>query len=229
MTSQPIDPAASLHHSRRVESWVHEVINALIESIGFECTLLGRGNSTWRFYLADRDHQLEHIRPIAGYLSPSARHILRDFTRENGDARGHLGTHDRLLGEVQRAARAAHTDLVNRSGFRDRVADALREYQGFETDHPAGHGEAQFADQVAERVLNRIDSLPSQYVDSKFWRRFGPEFLALRTGPAFAELDEAVSGLLNADHHLLQWLEDKSFDLCKTYDVPAAPMRQPNS
>ncbi len=225
--------------SRRVESWIYEAINVVDEALPGEISLLERGNVTWRYVTRD----LQFIRPIPEYLTPSGRIILRDLQRVERDARQPFDRHDTLVGELTDAAAKAYDSLLEgKEGdvFRERVRTCLDEFRAslpkaellprpidpkrdYRILYPVGP-EEEFPQLVAQHIVNAIDKLPSHYTDATFWDRFGQEFLKLRSGPAFERLHKLAASLLKHDRDLLAWLDKKRGALVDRYDVPAAPM-----
>ncbi len=82
-------PRGPRRGSRRVEGWVYEVINPILDVLPGEIALLDAGNVTWRFL----QRRLEFIRPIAEYLTPDGLHILHDFGRAHADVPKHVQGH----------------------------------------------------------------------------------------------------------------------------------------
>lgn len=209
--------------SRRVEGWVYEVINPLLDAMHIEMAFLERGNVTWRFL----SRSLEHIRSLDAYLPRQGLHILRDFQRANRGVQKRLSRHDELVEALAQAALHAHDWLVGSADFRQRVEHNLAEFMRADPEaaHPGGAlSPEQFPDLVAEHVVNQTAQLPPHHTDSRFWDRFGVSFLEFKSGPPFRSLDAARTSLLEYDRTLVDWLEKKSFDLCERYDIPAAPI-----
>lgn len=209
---------------RRVASWIYEVINPLLEAIPIEVSFLEKRNPTWRFY----NRELEHLRPVSGYLTHDGRHVLRDFQRAfRPDEVIQFSSHDDRLEDVCRAAEQAHGTLIAREEFVQRAREALREFMsaGQQHGYPGGSfPEERFPELVAERVVNSIVHVPSNHTDADFWRQYGAGFLRFREGDVFQKLDSVCTTLLENDRKFLEWLENKSFELCTRYDVPAAPL-----
>ncbi|MDO8141934.1 MAG: hypothetical protein Q6358_10585 [Candidatus Brocadiales bacterium] len=206
--------------SPRVESWVYEVINPLLEIVPIELSFLQRGNVTFRFF----NNTLEFIRSIENHLSLSARHICRDFMKANLDAAKCLSKHDKLVNTLNLAARAAFTALSSNPEFVAKVNYTLAEYQLGQKEYPGGaYPEEKFLHLVAEHVVNRIESLPDHFTDFVFWTRYGKEFLKFRKGCEVDKVDNARYTLLEFDKALIDWLQEKSYKLCTQYDIPAAP------
>jgi hypothetical protein len=225
--TQPIGDRAGKskgrHGSPRVAAWVHEVINTLLEALPVERSFLQHGNATWRFY----NQELEHVRPLAQYLLPGARHILRDFLLANRDARPVFSEHDRLVGRLSSSAEASCKALMRGEGFRLLVEEHLARFESGDPRPPYPGGAVpreDFPSLVAERVVNQVASFPSHYADAAFWTSHGAQFLALASGPEFETLQGVREQLLRHDRKLMDWLERKSFDLCSDYDVPAGPV-----
>src|SRR3972149_8496770 len=187
-------------HSPRVASWVYEVINPLIEIIPIELSFLQRSNVTFRFF----NNTLEFIRTIENHLSPSARHIYRDFMKANTDATKRLPYHDKLADTLKLPGEAAFPTLSSNPEFVAKVNYTLAEYQSGQKEYPGGaYPEGKFLHLVAEHVVNRIESLPEHFTDFLFWTRYGKEFLEFRKGCEFDKVDNARYTLLEFDKALI--------------------------
>lgn len=207
-------------HSPRVASWVYEVINPLIEIIPIELSFLQRSNVTFRFF----NNTLEFIRTIENHLSPSARHIYRDFMKANADATKRLSNHDKLADTLKFAARSAFTALSSNPEFVSKVNHTVAEYRSVQKEYPGGgYPEEKFLHLVAAHVVNRIESLPEHSTDFLFWAQYGKEFLKFRKGCEFDKVDKACYTLLEFNKTLIDWLQEKSYKLCTQYDISAAP------
>lgn len=207
-------------HSPRVASWVYKVINPLIEIIPIELSFLQRGNVTFRFF----DNTLEFIRTTENHLSPSARHIYRDFIKANADAAKHLSKRDKLAGILKSAAQSAFTAISSNPAFVSKVDHTVAEYRSVQNAYPGGgYPEEKFLHLVAEHVVNRIESLPEHAADFLFWAQYSKEFLKFRKGCEFDKVDNACYTILKSDKALIDWLQEKSYKLCTQYDIPAAP------
>jgi hypothetical protein len=205
--------------SSRVASWIYDVINVLLDAFEAESGLLARGNTTWRFF----NQRLEHISPATSYLTHNGRHILRDLVREHPEVAAKIRQHDQLRDQLERAATDAYRSILAKPGFRERVEDARARFLAKHANAvPTGaFAPEKHADLIAEHLVNHIKELSPQYTDSEFWKEHGREFVAF--SPADTEFERALAGLLAFDRETQQWLETMSFELCREFDVPAAP------
>ena len=205
--------------SPRVASWIHDVINVFIDALTAEKALLDRGNTSWRFY----DQRLEHVRPAASYLSHNGQHILRDLIFEQPEVATWLRRHDETRNRLEAAATEAYAIIVGHPGFRTRVEDARKAYL---VDHPHARPTGAYAperhpDLVAEYVINRVSQLPQHYTDSEFWSLHGADLRS--AAPPVPNLDRVRSEMAESDGDAVSWFARLSLDLCKKFDVPAAP------
>lgn len=195
---------------RRAASWVWDVINVLNEALELEMLHLRDGNLTWRF----QSRQPEFIQPIPKYLAPSVRPILKDFLRNNDDARHALEEHDRWLGLAVEAAGAAFDALVANERFlarsQQRLSEFGREVWGREKS-------------LAEYVVNHLESLPANWDAAELWEQHHAEFLAFGRTPEFAALDASKARLREHDQRVFELLEEKASGLIAEHDLPAAP------
>ncbi len=207
--------------SPRVQSWVYEAINAVLEALRSEISLLERNHVTWQFWSGG----LGYILPIEEYLSEKGREILDDFVEENPDAQAPFREHDELVAKLASAAKRSYASLLEQEAFGKKVHDSLAEYLRTEpgAEHPRGAvQESDFPKLVAEHVVNSVDDLPSHYTDSKFWARFGEDFRRLGSGTTFEDLRHGREALLGHDRELVRWLRHTRSDLCRRYDIPVA-------
>jgi hypothetical protein len=225
----PVVVATPERGSPRVQSWIYEVLNPLFESLEIELGFLTRRNTTWSFY----SRELEYLRPASRYLSLEGRHILRDYAMENPEILERIRAHDDLLARLTKAASHAFDELTTEA-FRGLVDDAVIQFlDGASSDHditadpryPGGaYRRAQVPDLVAEHVINSVDDLPSRYADRVFWQQHRDRFRALGTGRAFEQLQAVLDKLVELDTEFRDWIVEVSLELCRTYDVPAAPL-----
>jgi len=206
--------------SRRVASWVYDVLNVFMEALEMEVGLLSRGNATWRFYNQD----LEHIRPLAAHLDRDGRHIFRDLLTAHPELVEKISTHDALRAQLVKAATDAYRDALANDAIHKAVDDARRRFlEKVPGAIPTGSFAAEkHVDLVIERLINEIEELPSHNTDAEFWRAHGKEFSAFSI-PSMPAVKQARAELLASDQAVLKWLEDFSYDLCRQYDIPAAP------
>lgn len=207
--------------SSRVASWVYDVINVLIDALGLEATLLGRGDTSWRFY----NEQLERIRPLTAYLTRNAQHILRDLLRARPEVSAALMLHDELRASLETAATAAAREILATTDLRARVEAARQRYLlKYPKDNPTGAFAAEkHADLVTEHLINEVHALPSNYTDATFWKEHGHELSSVLHTPACQELRSARQALLSYDQKTIEWLQEYSYSLCQQFDIPAAP------
>lgn len=207
--------------SSRAASWVYDVINVLIDALELEVTLLGRGDTSWRFY----NEQLERIRPLNAYLTRNAQHILRDLLRARPEVGAALMPHDELRASLETAATAAAREILATTDLRVRVEAARERYSlKYPKDVPTGaYAAEKHADLVAEHLINEVHELPFNYTDAIFWKEHGLEFSSVMHTPACQELRRARQALLSYSQKTIEWLQEYSSSLCQQFDIPAAP------
>lgn len=196
--------------NRRAASWVWDVINVLNEALELEMLHLSDGNLTWRFH----SRQPEFIQPIPKYLAPSVRPILKDFLRNNGDAKHALDEHDRRLGVAVQDAGAAFDALMANERFIAHAQQRLSEF-----GRAVWGGEKS----LAECVVNHLESLPANWDAAELWEQHHAEFLAFGRTPEFATLDASKARLREHDQMVFELLEEKASALIAEHDLPAAP------
>lgn len=209
-------PRKKVAGARRAASWVHEVINPLLDMLPNEISLVTLGNLTWRFHRGTFDALL----PIYGYLSPQGRHILRDFRKADPSVREPFDKHDTLLSNLCTRSSQAFQSLAASETFRQKVSACLASIGV----HPGGAPiPPDFVELMAEHVLNNTPELPERHLDHVFWQAYGASLREFRRGPEFDMLCVASEDVLRHDEFLVTWLEERSFNLCSEYDIPAAP------
>lgn len=214
--------------SRRVEGWIYGVINPILDALPTEISFLDSGNVTWRFLW----RKLEFIRPVKDYLSPQGSHILTDLERSQKDVPDPLRRHDDLVRALADSAAHFHDALVASPDFEQTVWRSVKEFAAQEDAQslttrvePWGaFRREQFPSLVAEHVVNCTREIPPHHTDARFWEAFGKRFLEFRTNEACRRLDDVRTALTDYDRHLHAWLENKRFELCEEYDIPAAPL-----
>src|SRR5207249_2333500 len=165
--------------SRRVEGWVYEVINPVLDTLPTEISFLERGNLTWRFL----SRNLEHVRPLEEYLSPQGSHILRDFKSADRSVTQQFHKHDSILDTIVGSANTVYDALIKRDDFQRQVGACLNQFMEGppRLEFPGGEFlRDKFPGLVAEHVINNVTQVPSYHTDSLFWERFGTDFLKFR-------------------------------------------------
>lgn len=219
-------------HSRRVEAWVYTILNPLIEGLRREILLMGKGNLSWRFY----SKRCEYIRPVAEYIESSQRPNFEDFVGDklNVGFSGKFDEHDRALDETEEKAKGFFTRLMGSDLFLNDVKDSLEKYESTisaNSRYPDLNSmKEDLPKHVAEFLINRTELLPDHYMTHKFWkdywRRFAEsvEFDDYKQRESFGALTKASDALKEVSKNLLLDLENHRQSLCRTYDIPAAPI-----
>jgi len=209
--------------SPRVQAWVHEVLNRLIDALPLEIQFLEAKNVTWRHH----NLQPEYIKRLEFYLPPNARHIYRDFRKADKEFLVSTGKHDnQYLPELTQACSTAHARLLDNDGFRELVSQRVREFteESSAGTHAAFFASDEFPRLVGEHVVNQIERLATHFLDHVFWADYGSEFRALADEKRMLRTVNSLrTRLLEYDRKLQASLEEKSERLCEEYDLPAAP------
>jgi len=225
--------AAPPQHSKRVEAWVYAVLNPLIENLGREIFLLSKGNLSWRFY----SRKCEYIHPICDYVGISQRPNYKDFMDDplNPGFREKFEGHDRVLTELESSASRFSDGLMRSDLFLKQMKDSLEQYEsnaGVNPLYPYIESMRESLPRaVAEFLVNRIDVLPAHYMTQKFWEEYrgkfdlsAEKFEAYGQRQSFQALLQACAALKDVADKLLHDLESHRQLLCRTYDIPAAPI-----
>ena len=220
-------------HSRRVEAWVHSVLNPLVDALRREQLLLERGNLSWRAY----SRSCDYIRPIQEYLDIAQIPNLENFRSDplNPGFAAAFDEHDCALREMESKVRQFFDRLMNSELFLKQVRDLVREFSG-DSSHAAGQVGMTIHDDdlpkyVAEYLINNTKDLPAHYVTHGFWAQYkdrfphlAEEFEPYKQRESFQNLQSAVGELRGISRALLNRLEEHRSHLCATFDIPAAPI-----
>jgi hypothetical protein len=217
-------------HSRRVEAWVYTILNPLIESLRRELLLMDKGNLSWRFY----SKRCEYIRPMAEYIESSQRPNYEDFIGDklNVGFSGKFEKHDRALDVMEESAKGFFDRLMGSNLFLKDVKDSLEKYESTisaNSRYPdLNPMKEDLPKLVAEFLINRTELLPDHYMTHKFWedywRSFAKSMDAYKQRESFRALTKASGALKEVSEKLLLDLENHRQSLCRTYDIPAAPI-----
>ena len=219
-------------HSRRVEAWIHTILNPLIESLRHELFFLEKGNLTWRNY----SRHCEFIRPIVQHLDPVYLPNYEDFLADglNVGFGPKFEAHDTSLSHAETTADEFYKHLMQSEDFKNRVRASLKEYELTAKSAPQypslGPEDKNLPQYVAEYLINRTDFLPSHYTMHMFWKEYKRRFESLvedfqpfREAISFKVLDQARAALRDQTAALLREIESHRHRLSVAYDIPFAP------
>ncbi len=210
----------------RVKAWIHAVINPLLEGLRTHEHFLKNRNWTFRSDTQD----LEFIRPLQVYVEHFTFPNFEDFVASNPKIGRELAKHDDLRKNLLERCRTAFKHLLKLESFQEMVAFSLSLYRREDETSNYRMGESEeesLRRALAQFIINNIRELPEYYLDSKFWHRFASEFLALRSGEVFGEVDGAGLELQKHDQQLSTALIKLRSDLAEKWDVPYAPYYEP--
>jgi hypothetical protein len=221
-------------HSRRVESWIYTVINPLIESLRREVFLLEKRNLTWRLH----SRKCEYLRRAADYIGyahlPNYEDFLADSQNPGFAAR--FESHDQAVAHVEDSAGRFFDTIINEPRFLALIRKSLKEYEAAATvsDPSLDSMQPQMPKDIAEMLVNRTGDLPAHYVMHKFWQETKERFYAMvsegdplsptREQIWFRAIDKASSDLMASSDDVLKKLLDHRSHLCRTFDIPFAPL-----
>jgi hypothetical protein len=216
-----------------VEAWVYAVLNPLIENLGREIFLLSKGNLSWRFY----SRKCEYIHPTSDYIGISQRPNYEDFIADplNQGFREKFEGHDRALTRLESSASRFSDGLMRSNLFLKQMKDSLEEYESNAGTNPLYPYNESMRESlpraVAEFLVNRIDVLPDHFMTQKFWEEYrgkfdlsAQDFEAYGQRQSFQGLAEARAAHKDFSDKLLHDLVSHRQLLCRTYDIPAAPI-----
>ena len=212
--------------SVRVESWVHGVLNPLIDAVSREVAFLEEGNLTWRNY----SRHCEHLRPIVEYIAGDQLPVYGDFlANEQAGFKDRFVEHDRKLTATEAAATDAYRVLIEPEAFEKQIQQSLEEYESRVHSRQPGYRESllPMADSlpraVAELLVNRADDLPYHPSTKQFWQDHREQFQQFRKDPAFGSLNRAATAFRESSRALKDALVSHRLDLCRSYDIPPEP------
>jgi hypothetical protein len=167
-------------------------------------------------------------------INPDHEPILDDFLAEYSTFRARFDERDSALGTTEQAATRFVQGLLQGSEFRRQVDVCLRNYESMRATHPTypelvGHLGERAAEYIAEFLVNNVQSMPRHYAHHAFWEAFRLEFEAFKQRETFTKLTEAANRLRNLSQQLGVDLGSLRLDLCREYDIPAAPIESPRS
>lgn len=215
-------------HSRRVEAWVYTILNPLIGSLRLETHLLEKGNLTWRWYSG----KCEYIRQILEYVDNSHWPNYEDFVAVelNQGFKDRFEKHNQALADMESGASRFYDGLMQSGIFQEQVESSLQDYVRLENPSLDSMKE-DLPKYVAEYLINRTEILPPHYTVHRFWQdyrsefeRSAEEFEGYQGRQSFRALEKASGVLKEISANLLRNFENHRLFLCRTYDVPAAPI-----
>ncbi len=214
-------------HSKRVQAWVYAIMNPVLESLHREEFYLARGNLTWQ----GDTKRCQYIRPIREYFQNSQWPNYEDFIKDplNAGFREKFEEHDQKLSTVESSAAEFADGLLHSDLFQKQVKDFLEQYHSTAGSNPLypyldDSPEGSLPRAVAALLVNRIEALPHHYGTHKFWEMYKNEFEPYRERPSFQAVKNAAGALKDVSSRLLLELENHRQSLCRTYDIPAAPI-----
>ncbi|MGH9434154.1 MAG: hypothetical protein ACRD3T_21710, partial [Terriglobia bacterium] len=163
---------------------------------------------------------------------------FEDFLADglNASFKGKFQKHDLEVTKIGSQANAFYDLLVNKGArLRDLVMKLLDEYERKTTD-PQNPSLLDMREDlpkyVVEYLINGIKSLPAHYTIHRFWQDHQSFFHKLPDGhpglpewkESFREITQTLVVLKDVSAQLLNDLENHRLTLCRTYDIPAAPI-----
>ncbi len=213
-------------YSKRVAAWIYAVVNPAVESLRRETGLLQHGNITWRYH----NRQCEYVRPIRHYVEGNYRPIYDDFLADNPPFKKKFASHDQAVSRVEDAAGRYVESLVTDREFQALVTRSLEAYESHLDPSQPNRPSLQdtkrhLPSDLAEYLVNRVESLPLHYTTHSFWEDFRTRFQDFeRRHAAGAVLPRVVKQLMSLSGRLAGDLENHRLRLCRKYDIPAAPV-----
>jgi len=211
--------------SNRVAAWIYSVINPIIPALDREQEVLNRTNLTWR----GGPRRFEVLRQVREYVDSSQWPNYEDFVADNPTfGKGHFKRHDDALVEMEGLALKYFESLLRHHFFKRVLAATLEKHETANPRQSLNYMKDELAEYVAECIVNDVRSLPSHYTTHEYWNQYSNEFSSLRQGPELESLRSSAVKLARVSLSLKGTLEKLRLELCRTYDVPAAPLPAQN-
>ena len=209
-------------HSNRVQAWVYYILNPVIESLHREAFFLAKGNLTWQ----GDTRRCEYIRPIREYIEYPQLPNYEDFVADplNPSFSAKFEEHDRALSVVESSAAEFADGLMHSEPFQKQVKDSLEQYQSTASASGQYLYLGSLPRAVAALLVNRIDVLPHHYGTRQFWEIYKNMFETYHEDPSFRAVKTAADALKDVSSKLVLDLENHRQILCRTFDIPAAPI-----
>jgi hypothetical protein len=154
-----------------------------------------------------------------------------DFLADNPLFKKKFTAHDQAVSKVEDAAGRFVESLVTDREFQALVTRSLEAYESHLDPSQPNRPSLQDAKRhlpsdLAEYLVNRVESLPLHYTTHSFWEDFHAMFRDFgHRHAAGAVLPKIVKQLMGLSGRLAGELESHRLHLCRKYDIPAAPVR----
>lgn len=207
---------------RRVQAWIHGVINPVLRHIEHSVDLLKRKSWTWRMHRGE----LQWIRPAEDYFDPEELPNLEDFATNNADAKRALDAWKAGIKTLVECAKAEYDYIIAFPRFKEAFESCRRELRP--EDLRAGWPDERGFYTAAEHIVNNRDTLDEDDPTRTFWQKYGEQMRAPLSRDAawkrrHAATREAGEKLLNAGQRLVTALRKLRQNLSEQYDIPFAP------
>lgn len=199
--------------TKRLESWIYNIINPIITGLKDEIYLLENKNLTWRFY----NKKAEYIFPIENYVGAMYANTYRHFLLEYPDYENLFNEHDNLLCKAEVMANELLDKFNRNAKFVDFVNSIVKDYPKDD------FSKKNVNNLVIQHLINEVDFLPSHHGISEFWEKYRKEFYSFKD-VSFHDFCIAKQNLAKFTKDLLDKIEYHSFEICKEYDIPADPL-----
>jgi hypothetical protein len=157
--------------------------------------------------------------------------VYEDFLADDEAAfKSQFEEHDSKLAAAEKAATEAYRVLIESEAFQNQVQRSLEEYESRVNSHQSGYDQSliptadRLPKMVAEYLINRVDELPYHYSAQRFWADYRAQFQRFQEDPAFDALNHAATAFKESSGALRDDLVTHRRHLCRTYDIPAAPL-----
>jgi hypothetical protein len=210
---------------RIIRSWFDTVINAILERLKFEESLLERRDWTWRVPPC----HLELLRPVREAPWQVNADNLEQFLSFYPNVEELIERHDRERSELEEACSALHNSLAMSRTFKGAYekakADDSPTNQGTTINDALLRGsDEQHLDLLAQYVVNTADELPGYYVYSPVWNKYSSSFLNALQDSAISSMRasavEEGEKLLETVRDLITLLKETRARLSLWFDVP---------
>jgi hypothetical protein len=210
-----------------IRAWFDTVFQYLLGRLAGERPYLASGNWTFRAYKST----LDFVSPLGDFMPANARDNLEQFASFYPAITSLIEEHDRKVNELTGQCIALHNAILRSQQFQESFAKVEREAAAefgipFEQHFGALSEHGQFAELLAEYLVNGVGTLPDYYATSHLWNRFRDRFATVMTAPEVeslkAKAERIGQEIIAGADRLRDLLKSTRSELSLEYDVPYA-------
>jgi len=222
---QPRRSAKQPYGPNIVRAWFDTVFHYVLAGLETEKGFLARRNWTFRHH----NGKLEYIASVARYVPLAAIENLEQFVAFFPEVGALIDRHDDCVQRLESRC-AAYADALIESAdflttFRRVEAESPQElHHEFSRNFGAYSSEEDFKRNLAEYLVNNIESLFSYYSTAALWNRYREDFVSpvntLELAPLREAIDQAGRDSIAASDELIASMKRIRSELSLAFDVP---------